>query len=63
MAMINSGLTEVPVGLFGLAISTTSGWLSRMAATASSRSMLKSSRRGKVRQALWVSRAYSGYIE
>ena len=56
-------LTAVPVGLFGLATKTTSGRSSRIAAAASSASMVKSSRRGTVRQVLWVSRAYSGYIE
>ena len=61
--MITSRPTAVPVGLFGLAISTTSGRLSRIAATALVGSMVKSSRRGKVRQPLWVLRAYSGYIE
>ena len=39
-------LTAVPVGLFGLVISTTSGCASRTAATAVSGSMVKSSRRG-----------------
>ncbi len=34
-----------------------------MATTAASGSMVKSSRRGNVVQAVWVSRAYSGYIE
>ena len=53
----------VPVGLFGLVTSTTSGRVSRIAATAASGSMVKSSARGKVTKAEWVSRAYSGYIE
>ena len=34
-----------------------------MAVTAATGSMVKSSRRGKVAQLVWVSRAYSGYIE
>ena len=53
----------MPVGLFGLARNTTSGRCSAMAARAASGSIVKSSRRGAVRQALWVFRAYSGYIE
>src|SRR4029450_4678115 len=55
--------TAVPVGLFGLVISTTSGRVSNHAATAPFGSMVKSSRRGAVHHSLWVSRAYSGYIE
>ena len=61
--MIVSRPTAVPVGLFGLVINTTSGRCSRTAATAASGSMVKSSRRGKVIQRLWVLRAYSGYME
>src|SRR5215210_192458 len=63
MARTTSSPIAVPVGLLGLASSTTSGAVSAIAATASSASTVKSSRRGKVRQALWVFRAYSGYIE
>jgi hypothetical protein len=58
-----SKLTAVPVGLFGLVINTTSGRVSSTAAWAASGSMVKSSRRGAVYHSLWVSRAYSGYIE
>jgi hypothetical protein len=62
-ALITSSGNAVPVGLLGLASNTTSGAVSAIAATASSGSTVKSSRRGKVRQPLWVLRAYSGYIE
>jgi hypothetical protein len=58
-----SSATAVPVGLFGLVTNTTSGRCSSIAATARSGSMVKSSARGAVSHWVWVSRAYSGYIE
>ena len=56
--------TAVPVGLFGLAMKITSGCCSSMAATASRRvdGEVVAARRRCV-QAVWVLRAYSGYIE
>ena len=53
----------MPVGLFGEASSTTEGWCSAIVSSAASRSMLKSSARRPVTHRVWVSRAYSGYIE
>src|SRR3954454_17588409 len=55
--------SAVPVGLFGLASSTTDGACCAIAARATSGSTLKSSSRRPVTQAVDVSRAYSGYIE
>ena len=54
MARMVSRLTAVPVGLFGLVISTTSGRASSTAAAAASGSMVKSSRRGTVHHSLCV---------
>ena len=57
-----SGPTAVPVGLFGLAINTTSG-ATRDRRHGPSTSMREVVAAGKVRPRLWVLRAYSGYIE
>ena len=53
----------VPVGLFGLVSSTIAGCTSLMAAMVRSTFNVKSSLRCATRQAVNVSRAYSGYIE
>lgn len=53
----------MPVGLFGLASRTTDGCSRAITSRACSGSSVKSSARRPTTQAVWVSRAYSGYIE
>ena len=61
--VIASGGSAVPVGLLGDGSSTTDGRRSSTSERAWSRSRLKSSSRWPVTHSVWVSRAYSGYIE
>ena len=63
IALSSAGSIAVPVGLFGDAKNTTSGFSRPISAVAASTSMLKSSRRIPSTQRVWVLRAYSGYIE
>jgi hypothetical protein len=62
-ASTSSSGSAVPVGLLGDASNTTWGRSSPMRATARSVSTVKSSSRCPVMKRVWVSRAYSGYIE
>src|SRR3712207_3477390 len=59
---VSSG-SAVPVGLFGDGSNTTLGCTSFTSATARAVSRVKSSSRRPATQPVWVSRAYSGYIE
>jgi hypothetical protein len=63
MRSIDASGVRWPVGLFGEASSTTDGRCREIAAIALLRSSVKSSARRPVTQAVFVSRAYSGYIE
>ncbi len=60
---ITSSGSAVPVGLFGDASRTTSGWCCVSWSRAYATSMVKSSARRAATQAVCVSRAYCGYIE
>lgn len=55
--------TVVPVGLFGVVMSTTVGRCSAMASRMSGASRVWSACRGTVTYSVQVLRAYSGYIE
>jgi hypothetical protein len=58
-----SSSSEVPVGLFGLVSSTTEGCSAAISARACAGSTSNCSVRRPATQRVWVSRAYSGYIE